>query len=83
VDNLIGYRGLILLILPHTVRIGRKRGVTQKAKKGYYRLMPKRTFQPKTRRRAREHGFLKRMSSKAGRNVLKRRRIKQRSRLSA
>jgi large subunit ribosomal protein L34 len=45
--------------------------------------MPKRTFQPKKRSRAREHGFLKRMATKAGRNVLKRRRIKGRTKLSA
>jgi large subunit ribosomal protein L34 len=45
--------------------------------------MPKRTHQPKKRSRAREHGFLKRMASKAGRNVLKRRRQKGRSSLSA
>jgi large subunit ribosomal protein L34 len=45
--------------------------------------MPKRTYQPKKRSRAREHGFLKRMSSKAGRNVLKRRRIKGRAKISA
>ena len=45
--------------------------------------MPKRTYQPKKRSRAREHGFLKRMSSAAGRNVLKRRRLKGRAKLSA
>ncbi len=44
--------------------------------------MPKRTFQPKKRHRAREHGFFKRMASKAGRNVLKSRRIKGRKRLT-
>lgn len=44
--------------------------------------MPKRTFQPKVRRRSRVHGFIKRMSTKSGRNVLKRRRLKQRARLS-
>ncbi|PIZ62407.1 50S ribosomal protein L34 [Candidatus Saccharibacteria bacterium CG_4_10_14_0_2_um_filter_52_9] len=45
--------------------------------------MPKRTYQPKKRSRAREHGFMKRMATRAGRNVLKRRRTKGRTKLSA
>ena len=45
--------------------------------------MPKGTHQPKKRSRAREHGFMKRMANKAGRNVLRRRRIKGREKLSA
>lgn len=45
--------------------------------------MPKRTFQPKKRSRSREHGFLKRMATKAGRNVLARRRTKGRTKLSS
>lgn len=45
--------------------------------------MPKRTYQPKKRRRAREHGFMKRMATKAGQAVLKRRRLKGRKKLSA
>ena len=45
--------------------------------------MPKRTYQPKKRSRAREHGFMKRMASSAGRRVLKRRRLKGRAKLSA
>lgn len=45
--------------------------------------MPKGTHQPKKRSRAREHGFMKRMANKAGRNVLKRRRVKGRAKISA
>ena len=44
--------------------------------------MPKRTYQPKKRHAARQHGFLKRMASRAGRKVLKRRRLKGRERLA-
>ncbi|MCK4635764.1 MAG: 50S ribosomal protein L34 [Candidatus Moranbacteria bacterium] len=42
----------------------------------------KRTYQPKRRKRNRVHGFLKRMATATGRQVIKRRRQKGRAKLS-
>ena len=44
--------------------------------------MPKRTYQPNVRRAKKKHGFRKRMQTKAGRNIIKKRRTKGRKKLS-
>jgi len=47
------------------------------------RSMPKRTYQPKKRTRAREHGFRKRQRTNGGRKIVIGRRRKGRKRLAA
>ncbi|MDO5557224.1 MAG: 50S ribosomal protein L34 [Clostridia bacterium] len=41
------------------------------------------TLQPKNRQRQKEHGFMKRMKTRSGRNILKARRAKGRKEISA
>jgi large subunit ribosomal protein L34 len=45
-------------------------------------LLPKRTYQPKKRRRQRRHGFMHRNNTRGGRAVLKRRILKGRWRIA-
>lgn len=44
--------------------------------------MPKRTFQPNTRRKAKKTGFRAKMETKSGRDIIKSRRAKGRKKLT-
>lgn len=42
----------------------------------------KRTYQPSKKTKVKKHGFLHRMSNKCGKNVISRRRLKKRAKLT-
>lgn len=44
--------------------------------------MPKRTYQPNKRKAQKKHGFRKRMSTLVGRAIIKKRRQKQRKKIT-
>lgn len=48
----------------------------------YLEIMPKRTYQPKKKKRATTHGFLARTKTKTGARVVQARRRKGRAKLS-
>lgn len=45
-------------------------------------MSTKRTYQPKKLKRVRKHGFRARMATKDGQNVIKRRRLENRAKLT-
>ena len=73
------------IVVPRHVRFdsGRRCSSSETDREPLQEITVKRTFQPNNRRRSKKHGFRARMADRAGRKVIRSRRLKGRNKLSA